>query len=127
MKLWLYRDVTLAQERILYLQILGIKRYGWLEGSPAVGYRLHFSRYLCKDWWTVIGAGRYIRLIPDNWRACAMPRISPDDAAMNARIRDWASSRRLPCADRGPIPPLIRAAFLLAHGYDGKHAKAENK
>jgi hypothetical protein len=41
------------------------------------------------------------------------------DAAQNARIRDWASSRRLPCAGRGPIPALIKQAYQQAHGSPG--------
>lgn len=45
-----------------------------------------------------------------------MARLSRAEAALNARVREWASSRRLPCPDRGPIPVLVREAYQQAHG-----------
>lgn len=38
-----------------------------------------------------------------------------EDAVRNALIREWAASRRIPCSERGPIPPLVRQAYELAH------------
>ena len=55
------RDKTLASETILYVRVCGRDYYGWLDGSPAIGYRIHFSGSLFKDWWQVDRRGFYSR------------------------------------------------------------------
>jgi hypothetical protein len=55
------RDKTLASETILYARVGGRDYYGWLDGSPAIGYRIHFSGSLFKDWWQVGRRGFYSR------------------------------------------------------------------
>jgi len=61
-KLLVCRDRTLASETILYARLFGREFYAWLDGSPAVGYRLHVSRSLFSDWWQLDRRGSYSRL-----------------------------------------------------------------
>ena len=61
MRIRVCRDKTLASETILYVRVCGRDYYGWLDGSPAIGYRIHFSGSLFKDWWQVDRRGFYSR------------------------------------------------------------------
>ena len=73
MKAQICRDPALASERILYLQLFHHEYYGWVSGSWVVGYRVHFSRHLIKDWWLVSRRGRYSRQVPAEWKAQVPP------------------------------------------------------
>jgi hypothetical protein len=46
-------------------------------------------------------------------------RLSREKTEENRQIREWAAGRRLPCPDRGPIPPLVREAWIK----DGEAAR----
>jgi hypothetical protein len=46
-----------------------------------------------------------------------MTSADRDRANESGRIRDWASERRIPCPERGPIPDLVRQAYALAQNY----------
>src|SRR5262245_12907622 len=59
MKLRICRDKTLASETILCIQISGREYYAWIEGSPAIGYRPHFSQSLLGVWWQLDRWGSY--------------------------------------------------------------------
>lgn len=61
MKLRICRDKTLASETILCIQISGREYYAWIEGSPAIGYRPHFSQSLLGVWWQLDRWGSYSR------------------------------------------------------------------
>jgi hypothetical protein len=73
MKAQICRDPVLASERILYLQLFQHEYYGWISGSWVVGYRVHFSRHLIKDWWLVSRRGSYSRQVPAEWKAQVPP------------------------------------------------------
>src|SRR5579862_9500037 len=61
MKLRICRDKSLATETILCIRITGREYYVWLEGSSAIGYRLHFSQSLLGLWWQLDRLGSYSR------------------------------------------------------------------
>jgi hypothetical protein len=61
MMLRLCRDKALANETILCLRVAGREFYAWVEGSPAMGYRLHVSRSLLGRWWQLDRMGAYSR------------------------------------------------------------------
>jgi hypothetical protein len=74
MRLSFCRDKTLAGETILYIRMFGREFYAWVEGSPAIGYRFHMSRYLAKDWWLLSRRGSYSRstyrrLPSESWKS----------------------------------------------------------
>jgi hypothetical protein len=48
-----------------------------------------------------------------------MTSADRDRANENDRIRDWASERRIPCSECGPVPDLVRQAYALAQNYQG--------
>jgi hypothetical protein len=79
MRVAICRDKTLASETILYLKLFGREFYGWCEGSPAVGYRLHFSQSLHKDWWLIGKTGKYVRLPSETWTSRA-PGEEPSES-----------------------------------------------
>ncbi|MEP7024254.1 MAG: hypothetical protein ABJB47_10730 [Actinomycetota bacterium] len=68
MKLRVCRDVTLASERILFVEVFHRRFYAWVDGSPAVDYRVHVSRYLVKDWWLITKSGQHSRQVPARGR-----------------------------------------------------------
>jgi hypothetical protein len=74
MKMQLCRDPVLASERILYIKLFRHEYYGWVSGSWVIGYRVHFSRQLGKDWWLVTKRGTYSRQVSPDWEAEAPPR-----------------------------------------------------
>jgi hypothetical protein len=71
MKVQICRDVTLASERILCVEIFHHRFYAWVDGSPTVGYRAHVSRSLDTDWWLITKSGQYSRQVPPDWQASA--------------------------------------------------------
>jgi hypothetical protein len=78
MKVQICRDVSLASERILCVEIFHRRFFAWVDGSPAVGYRAHVSRHLDKDWWLITRSGQYARLVPPDWQA-GVPGVPDDD------------------------------------------------
>jgi hypothetical protein len=80
-KVQICRDVTLASERILCVEIFHRKFFAWVDGSPAVGYRAHVSRHLDKDWWLITRSGQYSRLVPNDWQASATDDTAPGSTA----------------------------------------------
>jgi hypothetical protein len=77
-KVQVCRDVTLASERILCVEIFHHRFFAWVDGSPSVGYRAHVSRSLVKDWWLITRSGQYSRLVPNDWQASAPDGSAPD-------------------------------------------------
>lgn len=83
MKLQICRDVTLASERILCVEIFHRRYYAWVDGSPAVGYRPHISRSLVKDWWLITKSGQYARHVPLDWQASVPDGGEPADPSQD--------------------------------------------
>jgi hypothetical protein len=83
-KLRICRDKTLASETILYVQITGRDYYAWIEGSPAIGYRPHFSQSLLGEWWQLDRRGSYsrrsYRRLPSLSWASNEPQDSPEQS-----------------------------------------------
>lgn len=78
MKVQICRDVTLASERILCVEVFHRRFFAWVDGSPAVGYRAHVSRSLDKDWWLITKSGQYSRQVPPDWQASAPETGGPE-------------------------------------------------
>jgi hypothetical protein len=98
MKVQVCRDVTLASERILCVEIFHRRFFAWVDGSPAVGYRAHVSRHLDKDWWLITRSGQYARHVPNDWQASAPGGAgsAPDGSAPDGSA---------PGVDGGPAIP----------------------
>jgi hypothetical protein len=77
-KVQICRDVTLASERILCVEVFHRRFFAWVDGSPAVGYRAHVSRSLDKDWWLITKSGQYSRQVPPDWQASAPETGGPE-------------------------------------------------